>query len=172
MRRLGLERMALTDRDGVYGVVEAHLKARELGIRLILGSEITIEDGSALLLLATNRKGYANICRLITAGRLRSEKGSSSVGWHDVYAHAEEVIALWGGDRSLLMGEADPFFVAHGLREAFGDRLYALAARHREPKSRGRKPVYGSAPSGSVFPWPRARKCCTTSRPGASCRTC
>jgi len=128
---LGLERMALTDRDGVYGVVEAHGKARELGIHLILGSEITIDDGSTLVLLAASREGYANLCRLVTVGRRRSEKGESRVGWREVCAHAEGVIALWGGERSLLAGKAEPFFVAHELREAFGDRLYALVARHR-----------------------------------------
>jgi error-prone DNA polymerase len=128
---LGLEALALTDRDGVYGVVEAHVKAREQGVRLILGSEVSLDDGSSLVLLATSRQGYANICRLVTAGRRRSEKGESRVDWHEVCAHAADVIALWGGERSLLTGEADPFFVAHALREAFGDRLYALAARHR-----------------------------------------
>jgi len=138
---LGLEAMALTDRDGVYGIVEAHVKARELGVRLILGSEITIDDGSSLILLATNREGYANICRLITLGRRRSPKGESKVGWREVYTHAGDVIALWGGDRSLLVGEADPFFVAHDLRDAFGDRLYAFIARHRraeEPRQEAR----------------------------------
>jgi error-prone DNA polymerase len=128
---LGLEGMTLTDRDGVYGVVEAHGKAREVGIHLILGSEITIDDGSTLVLLAASREGYANLCRLVTVGRRRSEKGESRVGWREVCAHAEGVIALWGGDRSLLAGKAEPFFVAHELREAFGDRLYALVARHR-----------------------------------------
>jgi error-prone DNA polymerase len=128
---LGLEGMALTDRDGAYGVVEAHVKARELGIHLILGSEITIDDGSTLVLLAATREGYANLCRLVTVGRRRSEKGESRVGWREVCAHADGVIALWGGERSLLAGKAEPFFVAHELRESFGDRLYALAARHR-----------------------------------------
>ncbi len=137
----GIETMALTDRDGVYGVVEAHVKARETGVRLVLGSEVTIDDGSTLVLLATSRKGYANLCELITAGRRRSEKGVSRVGWREVYEHAEDLMALWGGDRGLLAGEADPFFVAHGLGEAFGDRLYAMAARHRraeEPRREAR----------------------------------
>lgn len=40
----GLETMALTDRDGVYGLVEAHVKARELGVKLIAGSEVTVDD--------------------------------------------------------------------------------------------------------------------------------
>jgi error-prone DNA polymerase len=129
--QLGLDGLALTDRDGVYGVVEAHAKAREVGVKLIIGSEVTLDDDSTLVLLAADREGYANICRLITAGRLRSPKGESHVRWAEVCDHAGGVIALWGGDRSLLAGEADPVFVAHDLRDAFGDRLYALAARHR-----------------------------------------
>ena len=55
----GIETIALTDRDGVYGVVEAHVKAREVGVRLILGSEITVEDGSTIVLLAATRRGTA-----------------------------------------------------------------------------------------------------------------
>ena len=49
---LGLEHIALTDRDGVYGVVEAHVKAREVGVHLIIGSELSLDDGSTILLLA------------------------------------------------------------------------------------------------------------------------
>ena len=128
---LGLSGFALTDRDGVYGVVEAHMQARKLGVHLIIGSEITIEDGSNLILLAKNRLGYANLCRLITMGRRRSAKGTSVVGWREIFEHADDIIAVWGGDRSLLVGKAEPFFITHQLREAFGDRLYALVTRHR-----------------------------------------
>ncbi|MDR7512830.1 MAG: PHP domain-containing protein, partial [Armatimonadota bacterium] len=39
--RLGLPAVAITDRDGVYGIVEAHLKARELGVQLLVGAEVT-----------------------------------------------------------------------------------------------------------------------------------
>ncbi len=129
---LGLDALALTDRDGVYGVVEAHVRARELGVRLIVGAELTIDDGTTLVLLAADRAGYANLCGLITLGRRRSPKGRSSVSWSEVRDHAAGLLALWGGERSLLAGEADPFFVAHELRAAFGDRLYALVARHRQ----------------------------------------
>ena len=147
---LGLKGLALTDRDGIYGAVEAHLKARKLGVHLIIGSEITIEDGSTLVLLVMDRKGYANLCRLITLGRRRSEKGKSVVGWHEICDHAEKLIALWGGERSLLVGKAEPFFIAHMLQDAFKDRLYAMATRHRradeinyEAKLRQRAGQYG-----------------------------
>ena len=76
---MGLPAIALTDRDGVYGVVRAHVKARELGMKLIIGAQMTVDDGSTIVLLAQDRAGYANLCRLITKGRLRSEKGESVV---------------------------------------------------------------------------------------------
>jgi error-prone DNA polymerase len=130
---LGIESIALTDRDGVYGIVRAHVKARELGIHLIIGSEVTIDDGSTIILLATDRKGYANLCNLISDGRLRSPKGECSVRWKEVCAYAEGLLALWGGEKGSITAKPDPLFVARNLRDAFGDRLYALVTRHFEP---------------------------------------
>ena len=176
---LGLEALALTDRDGVYGMVRAHVKAKELGVRLIVGAEVTVDDGagaavddpgaaadgagaaaggtvegatggavdaaaaeagarvgdapptSTCVLLAADRTGYANLCRLLTAGRLRRPKGESRVTWPEVCERAAGLVALWGGERSLLVRDSEPTAVAGLLREAFGDRLYAMATRHR-----------------------------------------
>jgi error-prone DNA polymerase len=130
--RLGIRSLALTDRDGVYGLVRAHKKAAELGVHLIAGSEITLDDDSTIVLLATNRDGYTNLCRLITKGRLRSPKGVSQVRWEEVCDHAEGLIALWGGRQSLIAGETEPRNIAGDLKDAFGDRLYAMLTRHRE----------------------------------------
>ena len=131
---LGIEALALTDREGVHGMVRAHVKAKELGVRLIVGAEVTVGDGTAtstIVLLAADRTGYANLCRLLTAGRLRRPKGESRVTWAEVCERAAGLVALWGGERSLLVRDAEPRAVAGPLREAFGDRLYALASRHR-----------------------------------------
>ncbi len=133
-QRLGFSSLALTDRDGVHGVVRAHQKALELGMKLIVGSEITIDDGSTIVLLAKDRAGYANLCRLITRGRLRHEKGKSSVSWAEVCEHAPGLIALFGGDRSLLLAPEEPLLVTNQLRDAFGESLYALWTRHRRAK--------------------------------------
>jgi len=148
--RLGLPALAVTDRDGVYGIVRAHVKARELGLRLIVGSQITVKDESVIILFAQDRRGYANLCRLLTAGRLRSEKGESAVTWDEIYHHAEGLIALWGGDHSLIAGEVEPSEVAGNLHDAFGDRLYGMIARHRredevvqEARLRDRAKRYG-----------------------------
>ena len=42
---LGVEHLALTDRDGVHGIVRAHVRARELGVHLVVGSQVTVADG-------------------------------------------------------------------------------------------------------------------------------
>jgi error-prone DNA polymerase len=148
--RLGLRSIAITDRDGVYGVVRAHVAARETGVQLIVGAQVTLADGSVILLLARDRSGYAHLCQLLTTGRMRSPKGECVVTWEEVCAHAVGLVALWGGDRSLLAaGADDPDAVAGSLRDAFGDALYALVARHRrdiesrqEARVRGRAARY------------------------------
>ena len=130
--RLGLRSLALTDRDGVYGIVRAHEQARTLGVHLLIGAQVTITDGSQLLLLAQDRRGYAHLCRLLTTGHLRSPKGQSAVTWDEIAAHAPGLLALWGGEGSLLTQEPEPTAVMRLLRDAFGDRLYALLTRHRQ----------------------------------------
>jgi error-prone DNA polymerase len=149
-KRLGLSSLALTDRDGVYGIVRAHVKAQELGFRLIIGSQITVDDGSIILILVQDRAGYANLCRLLTAGRLRSQKGESTVSWDEIYRHASGLLALWGGGQSLAAGEIEHDRVSVNLYEAFGDRLYCMVARHwgehevaQETRLRERAKRYG-----------------------------
>ena len=87
------------------------------------------------MLHAIDRAGWASLTRLLTAGRRRCDKGESLVGWDEVCAHATGLVALWGGDTALIAGSdgTDPVIdrVGSMLRDAFGDRLYALATRHR-----------------------------------------
>ena len=67
--------LALTDECSLAGVVRAHVAAKKLGLHLILGTDITLDCGLRLVLLATNRNGYGNLSELITLGRRRAEKG-------------------------------------------------------------------------------------------------
>ncbi|MGE3547506.1 MAG: error-prone DNA polymerase, partial [Kofleriaceae bacterium] len=204
--RLGIGSIALTDRDGVYGMVRAHVKARELGVQLICGAQVSVAAPSAhlvpspvtmprvglhhdeldqlvrgrgpgwgedtdalslpnvqlgrrgrtkrakprqialdmtsanatqdtlstLVLLAIDRGGWASLMRLITAGRRRCDKGRAVVSWREVCEHARGLIALWGGERSLIADDPEPPASLCGeLRDAFGDRLYAMVTRHR-----------------------------------------
>lgn len=143
----GLEAFALTDRDGVYGVVQAHTEAEKLGVKLLVGAEVTVaahelalDDTSTVVLLAQTRAGYAHLCRLLTKGRLRCEKGESVVTWREVCEHAGDLLCLWGGERALLGGEAPPEEQMNGrigeLFDAFEDRLYAVCARHRRAEEK------------------------------------
>ncbi len=64
---LGYPALALTDHDGVYGSLEFAHAAKHFGVRPITGAELTLADRSHVTVLVETAKGYANLCRLITA---------------------------------------------------------------------------------------------------------
>jgi error-prone DNA polymerase len=64
---LGYEALALTDHDGIYGSLEFAYAAKAFGVRPLTGAEVTLADGSHVTLLVETPKGYANLCRLLTA---------------------------------------------------------------------------------------------------------
>ncbi len=64
---LGYEALALTDHDGVYGSLEFAHAAKAFGVRPITGAEVTLGDGLHVTLLVESSRGYANLCRLLTA---------------------------------------------------------------------------------------------------------
>src|SRR5947209_19963318 len=64
---LGYEALALTDHDGVCGSLEFAYAARALGVRPITGAEVTLAGGAHVTLLVATPRGYANLCRLLTA---------------------------------------------------------------------------------------------------------
>lgn len=59
--------------------MRAHVAAKQHGLKLIVGTEIQVEDGPKLLLLATNRESYGHISALITRARTRAVNGSYRV---------------------------------------------------------------------------------------------
>ena len=96
--KLELPAVALSDRDGLYGAVRFHQAAKEQGVRAVIGSDLTMEDGSILPLLVASRKGYQNLARLITRSKLRSPKGESSIKWSELPEYTEGLIALTGDE--------------------------------------------------------------------------
>lgn len=92
----GLPTAVLTDRDGVYGAPRFYKAARENGIRPIVGAELTLKTGGALPVLVASQLGYQNLCRLITIGQLRSEKGTAAFGLDDISTYNEGLVALTG----------------------------------------------------------------------------
>ena len=110
------------------GIVRAHEAAREFGLHLIVGSELVIEDGPRLVLLAENRAGYARLCSLITRARRRSKKGAYRLVRDDPgQADNAGLLALW------LPG--DPIMPEHGvwLARHFPGRTWLAVELHRGP---------------------------------------
>src|SRR6476646_9822748 len=67
--RLGYAGLAVTDRNSLAGAVRAHVAAREAGLKLVIGAEITLIDAGPILLWAMDRSGYGRLCQLLTRGR-------------------------------------------------------------------------------------------------------
>ncbi len=77
--KLGYQALAITDECTLSGIVRAHIAAKQARLKLIVGSEFQLSDGPKLVLLATNREGYAELSALITKARSRAEKGQYQI---------------------------------------------------------------------------------------------
>ena len=77
----GYRALAITDECSLAGIVRALEASRITGLKLIVGSEITLDaDGDTplkLVLLVETRAGYSTLCKFITRGRRRSEKANT-----------------------------------------------------------------------------------------------
>jgi error-prone DNA polymerase len=78
---LGYGALALTDHDGLFGSLEFAHAAKALGVRSITGAEVTLAEGSHVTLLVESPRGYANLCRLLTAAHAdtRPKEGAEPV---------------------------------------------------------------------------------------------
>jgi len=130
---LGIDGVALLDRDTLAGAVRFHFQARDKGLKPIIGSEITMEDGSALPLLPLNLKGYQNLSRLITTIKLRNKKGEHFATRKDIEDHSDDLLCFTGGADGFIhnsikngSGQTDLAW----LKYVFGDRLYIELQRH------------------------------------------
>jgi error-prone DNA polymerase len=136
-RELEMPSMALLDRDGVYGSARFHLAGKKAAVRAHVGTEISMMSGCALPVLALNRTGYQNLCRLLTQAKLRAPKGTATVCEDDLLPYAEGLVCLTGGEHGPLPTAIRNGGVAEGLRaaerlvEIFGrDRVYIELQRH------------------------------------------
>src|SRR5690606_9234920 len=128
----GYAALAITDECSLAGIVRALEASRETGVRLIVGSEIALEDGLKLVLLVEDRAGYTALCRLITQGRRRSAKGEYLLRREDLADGLPGLLALW------IPGATPSRADGAWLRERFGDRLWLAVELHRGPDDAAR----------------------------------
>ncbi len=134
---LGYDALALTDHDGVYGSLEFAHAAKHLGLRAITGAEVTLEDGAHITLLCETRRGYENLCRILTDAHARTrvegrerELLPAATTAAFVAEHAEGLVCLSGCARHGL-AVADPNAAAR-LAEAFPGAFYVELQRPYE----------------------------------------
>jgi error-prone DNA polymerase len=125
---LGYGALAITDRSSLAGVVRAHIAAKEVGLKLIIGAEITPSDAPPVVLWASDRESYGRLSRLITVGRRRAEKGECELTFDYVASYSEGLlVGVAPGRDAPLESLIDDL---HAYREVFGDRAYLLAELH------------------------------------------
>jgi error-prone DNA polymerase len=151
---LDLDALAITDHDGMYGVVRFAEAARELGVRTVFGAELSLglsqpqngiadPEGEHLLLLAKGADGYRKLCRAITTGQLAatSEKGRPVYDLAEVAEETRgECVVLTGCRKAavraalLREGPRAAFEELRGLVELFGhDHVHVELIDHGLP---------------------------------------
>ena len=137
--RLGYPAIALTDRNGLYGSLAFAHAAKPLGIQSITGAEVTLTDGSQLVLLAETPEGYSNLCRLLTETHLGAERLDPRLPLSTLEARHDGLIILSGARRDGLlprtlegMGIGAARKLADRCKAIFGaDRFFVEIQRNR-----------------------------------------
>jgi error-prone DNA polymerase len=126
---LGIEALAIVDRNSLAGIVRAHEAARTTGVRLIVGCRLDLADGSSFLVYPTDRPAYARLCRLLSLGKKRGGKAKCQLDWPDLVAYGDGLIAVMVPDAA----DESCALRLRRLREAFGDRAYMALTLRRRP---------------------------------------
>ncbi len=115
----------VADVGGLYGAPRFHTAARREGVRPLVGAEIEVEEGGAVALLCEDRRGYQNLCRLLTLGHAKAGKEECRVMPAQLAEFRQGLVALSDG--------TPPQLVV--LAQHLGtERLYAEVQRHLDPR--------------------------------------
>ncbi len=114
--------IGIADRNTLAGVVRAHVAAKEYGVRLAVGSRLVFTDGTPdILAYPKDRAAYGRLCRLLTTGNGRAEKGDCILTVTDLLEFSEGLRLIVVPSRRLL-----PAFSTHVKKLAtdFHDQLW------------------------------------------------
>src|SRR5438132_11995048 len=150
-RDLEMPALAITDRNGLYGAVKFFGAAERAGMQPIIGTELTIDDGSTppkdrvdydrwgdrLLLLAEDKVGYMNLCRLISMAQMPNAKGMARLPASALTTLRADQPAP--ASHHLIALVADPKDRLPFYQEVFGrDRVFIELHDHLAPDDRSR----------------------------------
>jgi error-prone DNA polymerase len=137
----GMPAMALLDRDGFYGSPRFFASMKKGGMRGLTGAELLCTDGARYPLLVKSRKGYQNLCRLITRTKLRTGKhpkpGYEAAATPDEIAEFSEGLLCLTGDAegplAVAMRKGEGRERLEYLLRTFGrSNVYAELQRHQD----------------------------------------
>jgi error-prone DNA polymerase len=126
---LGISALGIVDRNSLAGIVRAYEASKETGVRLVVGCRLDLTDGISLLVYPIDRAAYSRLCRLLSLGKSRAGKGKCTLGWEDVEAWSEGLLAVLLGDE---VDEALGRNLAR-LKRTFGSRAYMALIRRFAP---------------------------------------
>jgi error-prone DNA polymerase len=126
---LGIEALAVVDRNSLAGIVRAYEAAKATGVRLVVGCRLDLADGTSVLVYPADKAAYARLCRLLSLGKGRAGKGRCHLEWADLVAYGEGLIAVLVPD----LADDDCALRLRRLRQFFGDRAYLALALRRRP---------------------------------------
>ena len=88
-KALGISAIGIADRNTLAGVVRAHVAAKEVGLKLLVGARLVPTDGPELICYPKDRAAYGRLSSLISHGKLRAVKGDCLISLADIVAHGE-----------------------------------------------------------------------------------
>ena len=132
-KKLGYVALAITDECSLAGIVRAWEAAKETGMRLTVGTEIRLQDGPKLVVLAADHDGYSDMCRLITSGRRRSAKGEYRLTRSDAEQLGDGVRILWTPGPVANADGTELDAVAKWTKQHFAQRAWLAVELHRGP---------------------------------------
>ena len=149
----GYDAIGIADCDGLYGIVRAMEAAAEVGMRLVVGAEMAIDEApiDTLWLHVATHAGYVNLCRLLTESHERHPKGEPRKPEEGVPRNQFAGIRLdriceWADGLWCTM--AVPSAATPGLgdavaalKAAFGERLSIALWQHRDGNDEPRRAV-------------------------------
>src|SRR5450830_176477 len=103
-KELGYSALAMTDECTMAGIVRAHVEAKSVGLKLLVGSQFQVDCDKPfnLVVLACNLNGYGNLCELITRLRRATQtKGTYRLRQDDLQgAELADCVVVVSPDRA------------------------------------------------------------------------
>jgi error-prone DNA polymerase len=143
---LGIEALAVVDRNSLAGIVRAREAAKATGVRLVVGCRLDLTDAPSILVYPTDPAAYSRLCPLLSLGKQRAGKAKCDLRWSELVTYGEGLIAVLVPD----MADENCGFHLRRLRDAFG------GSRQRQCRSdrcnAGHSPslpsmIFGGAPA-------------------------